>query len=260
METIVAAAEAGFDSVGIRVTGRRPGEPDPQVVGRRETVLALKRMLAGRGLRLSNVSGYQFFPELRLSHYLPLLETTAELGAPIIVASCYDPDESRYLATLASFAEAARTFGLKLALEFIPYSEAKTIEQARRLIALVDQPNVGILVDSLHLDRSGGTPADVAKIEPELLYLAQLCDAGIPRPKTPADLRTEAITARLYPGEGNLPLMDFLDALPANTEVECELPNAALSHLSPNEKAKRAGDAFRRFISQHRLGRTRTPS
>ena len=89
------------------------------------------------------------------------------------------------------------TFGLKLALEFIPYSEAKTIEQARRLIGLTGQPNVGILVDSLHLDRSGGTPADIAGIEPELIYFAQLCDAGLPRPTTPEALRTEAIEARL---------------------------------------------------------------
>ncbi len=252
METIVAAAGAGFDAVGLRITGRRPGDPDPGVVGNPAAIRALKGALDSRGVRLSNISGYQYFPELRLTHYLPLLETTARLGAPLVVASCYDPDEARYVATLARFAEAAGTFGLKLALEFIPYSEAKSIGAARRLIGLTGQPNIGILVDSLHLDRSGGSPADIAGIEPGLIAFAQLCDAGPLRPSTPDALRKEAIEARLYPGAGSLPLFDFLDRLPAGTEIECELPNASLSHLSPGEKAARAADACRSFFARHR--------
>jgi len=255
LETITAAAEAGFESVGIRITGRRPSDPDPGVIGNSAALRQLSGRLRSTGMRLSNVSAYHFHSDLELSDYLPVIEATAELGAPFIVASCYDADEQRYVETLQRFAEVAAGFAVSLALEFIPYSEARTIEDARRLIRRVGGPNLGILVDSLHLDRSEGVPADVAAIEPELISYAQLCDAPSPRPLTPEALRNEAITGRLYPGEGDLPLFEFLDALPAGAEVECELPNAALSHLSTVEKARRAHQAMNRFLNAHASAR-----
>jgi len=255
LETITAAAEAGFNSVGIRITGRRPSDPDAGVIGNTVALRQLSGRLRSTGMRLSNVSAYHFHPGLELSDYLPVIEASAELGAPFIVASCYDADEQRYVETLERFAEAAADFAISLALEFIPYSEAKTIEDARRLIRRAGRPNLGILVDSLHLDRSEGVPADVAAIEPNLISYAQLCDASSRRPLTSEALRNEAITGRLYPGEGSLPLFEFLDALPAGAELECELPNAALSSLSVVEKARRAHQAMTHFFDAYASAR-----
>jgi sugar phosphate isomerase/epimerase len=251
-ETIDAASFAGFDSVGIRVTGRKPADPDLGVVGFPAAIADLKKRLDGGGLRLSNVSTYHFHPELRLDNLLPVLDATAELGASFMVASCYDTDEGRYVEKLAGCCEAAARLNIRVALEFIPYSAAPTISQARHLVRKTGQSNAGILVDALHLDRSGGTPNDLAQIEPELIHFAQLCDAISERPSSTDDLRAEAIGGRLYPGHGALPLHDFMDALPPDTEIECETPNSALKDISANERATRAGVALRLFLEHNK--------
>jgi sugar phosphate isomerase/epimerase len=251
LETVDAAREAGFASVGIRITGRRPTDPDPALVGNPNAILDLRKRLDGHGLRLASVSTYHFHPELELDDLLPVLDAAAELGASYMVASCYDPDEERYVAKLASCCEAAKPLRIRVSLEFIPYSAARTLGDAVRLVRRTGQPNAGILIDSLHLDRSGGTLADIRLIESELIHFAQLCDAPAIRPSSPEGLRAEAISGRLYPGKGALPLLDFLDALPEDTEIECEFPNAALERVPIVERARLAGIALRTFLEDH---------
>jgi sugar phosphate isomerase/epimerase len=253
LETVDAAWEAGFDSVGIRITGRKPGDPDPGLVGNPNAILDLRRRLDGYGLRLSSVSTYHFHPELGLNDLLPVLDAAAELGASYMVASCYDLDEERYIAKLAACCEAAKLLRIRVSLEFIPYTAARTLADAVRLVRRTGQPNAGILIDSLHLDRSGGTPDDIRAVEPGLIHFVQICDAPALRPSSPDGLKNEAINGRLFPGDGALPLFEFIDALPANVEIECEFPNAALVGVSPAEKARRAGGALRTFLDHHRL-------
>ncbi len=259
-ETIVAAAAGGFKSVGIRITGRRVPDPYTQVINNPSMIREIRHRLDDTGLRLSNVSAYHFYPDLRLSDFVPVIEATAELGARVIVASCYDPDEVRYVEMLADRCQAAAKFGIGLALEFIPYSEARTIDDAYRLVKRAGQPNAGILIDSLHLYRSGSSPMTIKRIEPERICFAQLCDADSDIPGTVEGLRAEAISGRLYPGEGSLPLYQMLDALPGDIEIECEVPNAAHAHLSLSERARRAGDAIRSFLERYHRQRRPTPN
>ncbi len=249
-EVITAAAAAEFSSVSIRVTGRKLADPFPPVVGNPAAVRELRQRLADGGLRLSNTSTYHLSPDVRLTDLLPVIETTAELRADTMVVTCLDPDEARWVDFAAAYCEAAAAAKLQLALEFVPYSEARTVEQANRLVSRVGAQNFGLLVDSLHLDRSGGTPASLGAVDPGRIFFAQLCDARRQRPAR-ADLATEARTGRLYPGDGALPLHEFLDALPADIEIECETPQMAYADLSPVEQARRAGEATRRFLAAH---------
>ena len=56
----------------------------------------------------------------------------------------------------------------------------------RRSLVLdaVDRPNASVLIDNLHLARTGGTVADVAAVAPERLPYVQLCDAPANAPGT----------------------------------------------------------------------------
>ncbi|MCB2002822.1 MAG: xylose isomerase, partial [Rhodoferax sp.] len=63
-QTIDAAAAAGFTAVGLRICARRPTETfaaDP-ILGHPAAARALRRQAADRGIRLTNVSAYQFYP------------------------------------------------------------------------------------------------------------------------------------------------------------------------------------------------------
>ena len=78
---------------------------------------------------------------------------------------------------------------------------------------------------------------------------AQLCDARrLSAPASDEALMQEARTARLPAGSGELPLDDFLDALPPGTEIEYEVSRQDLADRSPRDKALAASADARRFM------------
>src|SRR5690349_18930045 len=119
-DVLPAAAAAGFNSVSIRITGRKPGEPYDPIVGNPQAIRELKSSLAANGLRLSNTSTYHMYPDVTMEHIQPAIEATAELGAPIMVATCMDPDHDRWVALMQRYCAAAAQHGITLALEFVP--------------------------------------------------------------------------------------------------------------------------------------------
>lgn len=240
--TIDAAAAAGFGAVGLRICGRRPGDPFAEpVIGNDSSIQGLKKRAADQGIRLSNVSAYQFYPEVQWDDIKPVVEASEGLGVSIIVVNSFTPDERQFTDLFARYCEAAAKANIRVALEFLPYSSVRNLEAALRVIECSGAKNAGLLLDALHLDRSGATAADIAAIEPSKIVFAQLCDAKriIGRP-TDEELLQEARFARLPAGTGELPLYDFMNALPAGLEVEYEVARIDLADRSPVEKAKAA--------------------
>jgi sugar phosphate isomerase/epimerase len=262
-ENIDAAAAAGFGAVGLRICARRPGDAyvgDP-VLGDVEAARALRERAAARGIRVSNVSAYQFDPDVGWDDVAPVIDATAALGAPIIVANGFDPELARFTPLFARYCAAADDAGIRVALEFLPYSGVRNVDEAMRVVTDCGAPNAGVLVDALHLDRSGGTVADVARIPRDRIAFAQLCDARHwVGPRTDERLLIEARTARLPAGTGELPLFDFLDALPAGTEIEYEVARADLAHRSAFEKAQAAAADAARFMEAYERHRRTTVS
>jgi len=80
--------------------------------------------------------------------------------------------------------------------------------------------------------------------------LFQLCDARkLRRETSDADLRAEARTCRLAPGDGELPLHDLLDALPERVEIEYEVPRPEEARLPLDQRARIAADRFRTYMA-----------
>jgi len=249
--TIDAAADAEFGAVGLRICARRPGDPyaGEPILGNPVTARALRDRAAAHGIRLSNISAYQFYADVGWDDVAPAIDATAELGAPILVANGFDPDTGRFTALLARYCEAAAASGIQVALEFLPYSAVRTLDDALRIVEATGAENAGVLLDALHLERSGGVPADIARIPAKRVAFAQLCDAKRwTGPRTDEALQNEARTARLPAGTGELPLYAFLDALPAGTEIEYEVARADMARASPLEKARAAHEDAQRFM------------
>jgi len=248
-DTIDAAAAAGFASVGIRISGRRPGDPYPAVIGHAAAIADLRRRAADGGVRISNVSSFHFHPELTDDDLARVMDTVMELGCDRVVANSYHADESVFVDKIARYAERGRPAGVRIAIEFMRYSAIKTPAHAKRLIERIGDPGVGILVDALHLARAGGTPRDVRGLDPATIQFAQLCDARALRDSPSEDaLREEARNGRLYPGDGDLPLRELLAALPPGTEIEYEVPRRDLGFLTVRERARVAYSVFHTFL------------
>ena len=107
--------------------------------------------------------------------------------------------------------------------------------------------SAGILVDALHLNRSGGAPAEIAAYDPALFPYFQICDAPATSPAT-GELRTEARSGRLYPGEGGLPLREFIKAFAPGTAAEIEVPSARHAGIPFAERARLAAETSRRLF------------
>lgn len=251
LDIIDAAADGGFRSVGLRICGRRKGETFFDILGHDDEIGRLRDRLKARGLRLSNVSAFHIASDLQLADVLPAIEATVALGASLIIANRLDPDDAHYYGLMRDYCDAAAQSGVRLAIEPMLYSETKSLDAARRSLDIIGRANLGLLIDPLHLSRSGGTPVDLARLNPDRIFLAQFCDARGPLPADEAALIHEARHGRLMPGEGDLPLRAFLDALPDGIEIECEIPQVDLAHASPSEKAKRIGVACRSFLEAY---------
>jgi sugar phosphate isomerase/epimerase len=123
-------------------------------------------------------------------------------------------------------------------LEFLPIFTIGSLAAAVDLVQEVGRPNAGVLVDTLHLARSGGTAADLRTVPPRLLPYVQLADAPAAAP--PADqLRDEALHGRLLPGDGALPLAAVLDAVP-DVPVSLEIRSRMVmeAYLDPTDRAR----------------------
>lgn len=243
LDVIDAAAEAGFGAVGPRISGRYPGDPWPPVDGVRDAA-------AAKGVRISSATGYYISPQVRAEHLLANVEAARAIGAPMIMQSSFEPDRARFVSLLRDYAMAAADAGLKIAIEFMPMSEVKTIAQALSAIEETGADNLGLLVDTLHLARSGGTSADVAALDPSRIYLTQLCDAPAQLPAG-TTIFDEAMAGRMYLGTGGLDLASVVRALPPGAEIELETPVVADAALPPAQRARRAAEAAQRFFARH---------
>lgn len=103
----------------------------------------------------------------------------------------------------------------------------------------VGRPNFRLLIDAMHLFRSGPTVADLAALDPNLIGYVQLCD--VPLISTHASYADEARFDRLEPGKGELPLLDLLRALPPGLILGLEVPMLAQAEAGIGARERLAG-------------------
>jgi sugar phosphate isomerase/epimerase len=257
-ELFDAAVAGGFDAVGLRVFTQPGSLLKTQIAGDRQVIERLNAKRAATGIRVLDIEAFALRPEVDRDHFLRGLEAGAALGADRLLSVGWDEERGRFLENLGWLADAAAGFGLRVGLEFLPYAVIRTAAQALDAIRALDHPNVGLLVDSLHLSRSGGSPQDLAGVEPGTFAYAQISDARAAHPDF-AGLPAEARTDRLAPGEGSLWLDDLLEVLPAALPLSVEAPVKALSGLPPVERGRLIGQATRAYLAGKPRG-TKTAS
>lgn len=145
----------------------------------------------------------------------------AELGARGIGGVVMDPDLARAYDQFAVLVEMAIARGMIATIEFAPIQAIATLPQALDLVRHVNHPDFRILIDAMHFFRSGSVLADLRALDPALIGYAQLCDVPL---VSDEDYAQEAMFARRIPGEGELPLADFIAALPTDIPIGLEVP------------------------------------
>jgi sugar phosphate isomerase/epimerase len=247
-EQVSAAAQVGFDAVGLRVARAGDERVWPMLADTPMMRETLGR-LADTGLRVLDVELVMIRPDHRLSDVLPVLDAAVRLGARFVNVVGYDPEHARLIERFGALCEAAGERDLQLDLEFMKYSEVKTLGAAFDIVEQAEHPAATVLVDALHLQRSGGTPADVRRHPPAHRPYLQLCDGPL-EPVWPDDdaARAESRGNRLLPGDGALPLHELVADLPRGGVLSVEAPVAALAALPVAERARLAHAAADRLL------------
>lgn len=243
LQLVEAAARAGFDYGGMWM------EPASWTS---ETTRAVRHRLDDSGLRLLDIEVVWIKPGPLDPDHLRIVDVGAELGARNVLCVSSDPDEGATIAKIAAIADHGAKLGITVNLEFGLFTRVRTIDAARRIVDRSGSSNLAILIDALHLTRSGGTAEQVAALPPERISYVQLCDAPMPgaQPDDDDAILLEAIDGRMPLGTGGLPLRELLNVLPPDLPIGIEERSLSLRSQWPdlNERAKACYITSRRYL------------
>ena len=208
-------------------------EDDPAL--RRE----MKAALADTGVKIELGEGFRARPDGDVRDRAAALDIMADLGAVRINAVSMEPSLERTYDQLAALAAMVMERGMMFTIEFAPMNTINNLASALAAIdhiGAINGQRARVLIDAMHLFRSGGTVADIAALDPDVIGYAQLCDAPWVAPEgKPYFL--EATCGRMVPGTGDFPLADWVAALPTDLPIGIEVPmvEAMLAGLSPED-------------------------
>jgi sugar phosphate isomerase/epimerase len=226
-QMIEIAARCGYSHVGLRPIPATPDEVHFPLMAdkalERETLATLRAYDIG----VLDIEILRLKPDTRVLEFEAVLEFGAQCGARFALVAGNDPDASRLADNFAHLGDLARPFGLRPHIEFMPWTNVQDLGAAMNLAKTCRSDNVGVLIDAFHLNRSGSLVEDIPFDDPVFGY-TQLCDISGPIPNDLDEILFQARAARLFPGQGDCPLLAILQRLPPNTPISLEVPADAL--------------------------------
>jgi 4-hydroxyphenylpyruvate dioxygenase len=209
-EKLEAAAATGFDGVEIFENDLLTYEGSPGDV----------RYLADSlGLTITCFQPFRDFeamPEPQRARNLDRAERKFDimqaLGTDLLlVCSNIHPaclnDDARAAADLAEMAERARCRGLRVGYEALAWGRhVNRWRHAWTIVQSAGHDALGLIVDSFHTLAVDDDATGLAGIPPDKLFFVQLADA----PRLSMDVLSWSRHFRNFPGQGQLPVADFL--------------------------------------------------
>ncbi|AYC35058.1 sugar phosphate isomerase/epimerase [Pseudomonas cavernae] len=251
-EMVEVAARTGYSHVGLRLVPATAEERHFPLLAdaglRRQTQVRLR----DTGIQVLDIEILRLKPETRVADFEAILAVGAEFGASELLIAGNDPDEARLTANFAALCDLASGYGIYPHLEFMPWTDARDLTQAVRIVETAGRTNGGVLVDAFHFNRSGSSLDDLAKLAPARLRYAQLCDVAGPRPDDMNEILRQARNERRFPGDGDCDLRGLLRCLPANIPLSLEIPTRHLLEqgVSALQRAQMAMDKTGALLRQ----------
>jgi sugar phosphate isomerase/epimerase len=246
-EHVDVAAECGYQSVGLRLLDNR--DPNAEHWRNANDLSETRKRLDATGVTVLDGEIFWLLPDTAVTDYIGMFEVMQDLDAHLLLVLSRDPDPARSFDTFTALCAATAVYDIKPCLEFSKITPVATLEQAVDIVQRSGAANARVLVDALHLSRSGGTPADVAAANPNLFEYAQLCDAPAAVPTDETRLRQEP-SDRLIPGQGGLPLPELVRALPADLPLAVEAPVKQMDFLPASERAWMAMEGLKSVLEK----------
>lgn len=181
----------------------------------------LKSALTDQGIVIALVEGLNVSLDANPDRLAADMDIFAELGALRVNAVDMGVEQSVAFDKLAELAGLANARGMDFSIEFCPLFTINSLSKALEAVEYIGSDKASVLIDTMHFFRSGGTVREIAELDPALIGYVQLCDAPI---KGDGNYMAEAMSGRMIPGQGELPIREFVDALPRGQLLALEVP------------------------------------
>ncbi len=249
-QVVEVAARTGYDTVGLRLIGGTESTPAYALMDDKPLMRATKAAMSATGIGVLDIEFVRITPETDVSSLEPFAAAGAELGAKYMIASAYDPDLSRFTDRLAAVSDLASRYGLRAVLEFFPWTVVPDLGAAATIVEAADRPKLGILVDTLHFNRSASTFDQLDRISPSRLPFVHVADAPVQASYTTEELMHAGRVERLAPGEGGIDIKRILAHMPPDIPVALEVPMTAMAAAHGEELiALRVRQAAERLLT-----------
>ncbi len=212
-EKLEAAASIGFDGIEIFENDLLTFDGSPEDV---------RAIAGGLGLAITIFQPFRDFeamPDPQRTRNLDRAERKFDvmqaLGTDLVLvcsnthAAAID-DDSRAAADLAEMAARAQRRGLRVGYEALAWGRhVNRWRHAWKIVQAADHASLGLIVDSFHTLAVDDDASGIADVPADKLFFMQLADA----PKLAMDSLSWSRHFRNFPGQGQLPVADFLRAV-----------------------------------------------
>ena len=236
-KVVYAAAEAGFNAVGIWC--------DLETWTNEHTE-KVKKALTDTGITALDIEVVWFQPGEALDAHDRFVDIAKAVDAKNILCVSSETDISDTKKRFKHLCQLTEGSDIRVSLEFLAITEIDSLAKAVEVVSDVAHPAGGILIDALHLQRTGSGVEDIVELaqarsdspiysETRLLPYIQLCDANETlEDQSYEGILEDAVFLRKLLGEGQLPLEEILQAVDTDLPLSLEIRSRALTEQFPN--------------------------
>jgi sugar phosphate isomerase/epimerase len=249
-DLIELAARCGYDLVGLRlIPVGAANEPIYPLQTDRALRARTKAAMKATGLELLDIEVARIRREAQPEDYLPEMEVTAELGGRHVLTSAWCDGDQFIQDFFNRLCELAEPFGLSVDIEFPTWSAVRSLRAAANVVQASGRSNGGIVIDTLHLDRSGDPLSLIDSLPPRWFRFVQICDAPGEYSKETAELIRIGRGARLFLGQGGIDVAAMLRHLP-DVPLSVEIPHIErLKELGTERFVRRCLETAKTYFS-----------
>jgi len=201
------------------------------------------------GVAISLGEGFYIVPRMDWDAIAVDLDLMCDLGAAQINTLGLDPDQQRTFDELAKLAGLVAERGMQTTLEMMPGTAVGHLEAATAALQHVGRSDFRLLIDTMHLVRSGAGALDIRSLDDDTIGYAQISDSVVIESLN--DYIEAATFERMIPGTGILPLADIVAALPETVPLGIEVPMRSLAQagVGPVDRLRPCVDAVIGLLS-----------
>lgn len=228
VEMIYNARVIGYDYVSVRTISMGVSrESDFDISKNKKLFNDMKEAMEETGIEIYDIELARIADGVDVRSYEAPFEAAARLGVRGMISSIWTDDKPFYIEQFAALCDLAAQYNLTVNLEFPTWAGVWNLKGAMEVLGAVKKPNAGIMLDTLHVYRSGVSVEELGTIPKELLNLAHICDgpAEIPDRSDKDALIFTGRDARYYVGEGAIDIAAMVKITRPDTVLSIELPH-----------------------------------